>query len=626
MTLDGSVGILYVADGPNNCVRQVAIASGTVTTLAGSNSAGFVDGAGTSATFNQPGGVAINTGRTHIFVADTANHLIRRIEIASRTVTTVAGIASVGGFADSALLVPASFNSPSGIVADSSGNLFVADTANHRIRQIDASATVTTLAGNGAQTSVDGIGTDATFSSPINLAIDSSGQTLFVADAGTSVIRSIAISSKTVTRLVGFGTAAFANGVGSNAAFFFSGSGHMAVDASGNLFVADAGNHRIRKVVISTQVVTTIAGSGSAALTNGLGASAAFKSPSSVAVDASGNLFVGDTGNFRVRVVQAAPAFCPIGSFCPNTGMSAQTPCTAGSYCATTGLQSVSGSCSAGNYCPQGSSSSTQTQCTPGNYCPSGSGAQVTCPASSFCATAGLSIHTLCTAGSYCATQGLSIVSGPCTGGYYCTAGSSSATQNQCPVGVYCPEGSSATVACPAGSVCATAGLSNYTLCAVGSFCNRTGLSAVTGFCGVGTYCPVGSILAQPCTAGFYCPSGVDRFACIPGFYCPSGLSAVDRSYICIAGSYCPGGSTAQTGAGLCSMGTWCSIGSTAASGNGPCLEGGFLCAPGSVSSSGGGTFRRSIFIFSFSGVSTGNLIIFSFACAVFIFFLILFQ
>jgi sugar lactone lactonase YvrE len=210
----------------------------------------------------------------------------------------------------------ASFNQPHGIACDLMGNVYVGDDSNHRIRKIVlSSATVTTLAGSGTASSANGVGTNAGFNRPVNVVVDPSGTLLFVVEYSNRVVRQIVIATQTVTTLAGSGASGSANGVGIAAQF--NGPHGMAIDAFGNLFVVDIGSHLIRKIVIATQAVTTVAGSGAASWADGVGTNAAFNSPIGLAVDARGNILVAESSNQRVRLLQPSVS-CPSGYYCPS--------------------------------------------------------------------------------------------------------------------------------------------------------------------------------------------------------------------------------------------------------------------------------------------------------------------
>ena len=383
MVIDAS-GTAYVADYLNHRVRQIVVSTGAVTTLAGSGTVASTDGTGTAAAFSNPLYVALD-GLGNLYVTDWGTHRIRKVVLATQAVTTVAG-SGTGTFADGAG-VAASFNQPYGIVCDASGNAYVADHGNHRIRKIVlSSATVTTLAGSGAPSSANGVGAAAGFNRPINVVVDSSGTLLFVADHDNRMIRQIVIATQTVTTLAGSGTSGSANGVGI-AAQFMNPQG-LALDSFGNLFVGDTGSNLIRRIVIVSQTVTTIVGAaGAGAWVDGIGTNAAIKNPTGLATDARGNVYETDSSNHRVRVMQPT------------------VPCPAGVYCAP-GSDAVP--CTPGYFCALGAD---RVACAQGYFCPPGSSAQVACPAGAYHCPAGLTapVSIACAAGydSSTSTRGM---------------------------------------------------------------------------------------------------------------------------------------------------------------------------------------------------------------------------
>jgi hypothetical protein len=303
---DGA-GNLFVADDGNNTVRKVVIATGAVTTVAGSpGSHGTADGNGANARFWGPAGVACYKAG-NLFVADTGNNTIRKIVIATGNVTTLAGAAGTAGSADGTGTA-ASFNYPKGIVvSDSQGELFVADTQNHTIRKIViATGAVTTLAGSPADCgSTDGTGAAARFNLPSTMVGDGLGN-LFVADSASQAIRKVVIATGEVTTLAGsWGSYGSTDGIGAKARFYDPYG--ITSDGAGNLFVTEDMNNTIRKVVIATGEVTTLAGSPlSPGSTDGIRASARFNGPMGVSSDGAGNLFVADFSNATIRKVVIA--------------------------------------------------------------------------------------------------------------------------------------------------------------------------------------------------------------------------------------------------------------------------------------------------------------------------------
>jgi hypothetical protein len=287
---------LYVADRGNHLIRKIVISTGAVTTVAGTGSSGSADNTtGTSASFNNP--IGITTDGTNLYVADFGNHLIRKIVISTGAVTTVAGTGSSGS-ADNTTGTSASFNKPSGVTTDGT-NLYVSDDYNHLIRKIVISTgAVTTLAGTGSSGSANGTGTSASFNNPTGITTD--GTNLYVADYSNHLIRKIVISTGAVTTVAGTGSSGSANGTGTSASV----NNPLGVTTDGtNLYVADRSNHLIRKIVISTGAVTTVAGTGSSGSANGTGTSASFNNPIGITTDGT-NLYVADPSNHLIRMIE----------------------------------------------------------------------------------------------------------------------------------------------------------------------------------------------------------------------------------------------------------------------------------------------------------------------------------
>jgi DNA-binding beta-propeller fold protein YncE len=294
ITTDGTN--LYVTDHSNSTIRKIVISTLAVTTIAGSAGVnGSADGTGTAARFYHPFG--ITTDGTNLYVTDYGNSTIRKIVISTGAVTTIAGSAGTIGSADG-IGTAATFNYPTGIITDGT-NLYVTDTYNSTIREIAISTgAVTTLAGSLAIGSADGTGTAATFYYPTGITMD--GTNLYVADNGNSTIRRIVISTGVVTTIAGSaGAIGSADGTGTAATFNYPIG--IATDGT-NLYVTDSGNNTIRKIVISTGAVTTLAGGIANGSADGTGAAAIFNYPSGITRDGT-NLYVTDTDNNTIRKI-----------------------------------------------------------------------------------------------------------------------------------------------------------------------------------------------------------------------------------------------------------------------------------------------------------------------------------
>jgi sugar lactone lactonase YvrE len=308
VAVDGS-GNVYVADVYNLKIRKIT-PGGVVTTLAGSGARGSADGAGAAATFALPLGVGVDLSG-NVYVGDADNNNIRKITPAG-VVTTFAG-SGARGSADGTGTA-ATFNYPEGVAVDLSGTVYVSDVGNYKVRKITPAGVVTTFAGSGAPGSADGTGTAATFDGPAGLAVDAAGN-LYVADFNNNKIRQITPAG-VVSTLAGSEAPGNADGTGTAAAF--NGPAGVAVDISGNLYVADLNNNKIR-MITPGGVVTTLAGSGAAGSADGTGTSATFDAPSGVSVDSSGNVYVADFNNNKIRritqstCVQDAFTACLIG-------------------------------------------------------------------------------------------------------------------------------------------------------------------------------------------------------------------------------------------------------------------------------------------------------------------------
>lgn len=293
-----AAGNVYVADFENHRIRKVS-PTGTVSTLAGDGTAGFADGNGTAAKFLGPRDIDVDASG-NLYIADAFNNRIRKIT-PTGTVSTIAGDGTRGSADGNG--VSAQFDGPSGIAVDAAGNMYVADNINHRIRKITPTGTVSTLAGDTSTVgsslgSTDEVGPEARFNVPNGIAVDAAGN-VYVADTGNNRIRKITPDG-TVSTLAG-SSSGFTDGVGTAARF--NDPAGIALDAGGNIYVADSDNNRIRKIT-STGTVSTVAGGTLQGFTDGSSTTARFHSPSGIAVDAAGTIYVADRQNHSIRKIQ----------------------------------------------------------------------------------------------------------------------------------------------------------------------------------------------------------------------------------------------------------------------------------------------------------------------------------
>ncbi|HEX7681595.1 MAG TPA: NHL repeat-containing protein [Thermoanaerobaculia bacterium] len=290
-------GNVYVADSANNTIRKVT-QSGAVTTVAGLAGAwGSVDGASSAARFGGPAAIAAD-GNGTLYVADAGNNTIREIS-QDGLVTTLAGLAAIEPGSNDGPLSVARFNVPTGVTTDSTGNIFVADAANRTIRKISPDGVVTTLAGVAANLgSVDGKGSAARFSIPNGVATDLFGN-VYVADNTT--IRKVAPDGQ-VTTLAGLAdTYGSVDGIGLAARF--SRLDGIATDRFGNVYVTDTDNDTIRRMTPDGLVATLAGLAGNSGSSDGIGSVARFYRPGGVATDNSGNVYVADSGNNTIRKI-----------------------------------------------------------------------------------------------------------------------------------------------------------------------------------------------------------------------------------------------------------------------------------------------------------------------------------
>ena len=298
-------GNIYIADYKNNRIRRVD-ASGVISTVAGKGTAGYSGDGGpaSSAELSTPSGVAVDTSG-NIYIADSSNNCVRKVD-ASGVISTVAGNGTAGYSGDGGPAVSAELSSPSGVAVDTSGNIYIADDKNNCIRKVDASGVISTVAGNGTggYSGDGGPATSAELSTPSGVAVDASSN-IYIADSSNNCIRKVDASG-VISTVAGKGTGGYSGDGGPASSAELSSPFGVAVDASGNIYIADDKNNRIRKVDASG-VISTVAGNGTGGYSGdgGPATSAQLNSPSGLAVDSSGNIYIADTTNYRVREVYA---------------------------------------------------------------------------------------------------------------------------------------------------------------------------------------------------------------------------------------------------------------------------------------------------------------------------------
>lgn len=344
VALDGS-GNLFIADTSNCVIREVSSSNGHISTIAGDNSIGCGysgDGASpTMAQFDQPWGVAVDSSG-NIFVADYSNSAIREVSASTSNISTFAGVAvpspvHIGQMVglptlsgDGYLATDAEFgflnDTPygTGMATDRSGNVFIADTANNAVREVSSSTgIITTLAGNGliGFSGDGGPATSATLFYPRDVAVDNTGD-VYIMDSGNCVIRKITAATGVISTVAGTPPDSSGNyhcdfsgdgGLATSAELYpidlSTPAGGVAVDSSGNLFIADTGNGVIREVLASTGIITTVAGNANSVFVGtgdgGAATSATLFEPYGVTVDEAGNIFIADTYDYVIREVMA---------------------------------------------------------------------------------------------------------------------------------------------------------------------------------------------------------------------------------------------------------------------------------------------------------------------------------
>ena len=321
VAVDGA-GNLYIADSGDNRVRKVTPA-GVISTVAGNGNVGTATGtdgdggAATAANLNHPTALAVDSSG-NLYIADSGNNRIRRVNTLG-TISTVAGTGNVGTptgpDGDGAAATAAQLNAPNGIAIDAAGNLYIGDSGDNRIRQVNTIGNITTVAGSGNAGFTNGPPTSADLNSPDGLRVDSSGN-IYFADQNNGAVRELI--NATLLTLAGTGAQGY-NGDNQQAiSAELNNPKDVQIDAAGNIYIADFTNNRVRQVNVFGTILT-LAGNGTPGFTgdNGAASNAELSGPSGLALDHAGNLYIADTANNRVRKVNTGPlnfGFVNVGS------------------------------------------------------------------------------------------------------------------------------------------------------------------------------------------------------------------------------------------------------------------------------------------------------------------------
>ena len=321
-------GNMYIADSLNSRIRLVMKGTGIITTVAGKGGKGYTGDGGqaTSAELGQPRSVVVDAAGD-LYIADTDNHCIRKVTKSTGVITTVAGT-GMGGFNnDGQLATTAQLTSPFGVAVDANGDLYIADTYNHRIRMVTkSSGIISTMAGTGV-VGFDGTPGPATshpLSNPLAVILDAEGNIVF-SDSKNNCVRMVSKNTNILSIIAGVSLPDYGGDNGDAKDAFLSFPAGLALDGGGNIYIADSANNVIRLWTKSNGFITTVAGNGMAGYdlsSSGDPATAMFSSPLGVALDKSGYLYVSDTNNNRIRAAaittQSQPVFPLAASSAPS--------------------------------------------------------------------------------------------------------------------------------------------------------------------------------------------------------------------------------------------------------------------------------------------------------------------
>lgn len=305
-----AAGNLYLADSSNNRVRRVDAATGLISTVAGNGSPGMVGDGGlaVNAMISNPAGLALD-GAGNLYIADSGNNAIRRVDAVTGLITTIAGtLGQQGSTGDGGAATAAKLTFPYGIAFDAARDLYIADTGNNRVRRVDATTgVITTVAGSGV-VGYDGDAKPATaaaLNSPWNVVVGADGS-FYIADLTNNRIRRVDTAGL-ISTVAGTAQRGFSGDGGPATSAMLNNPASMVLDVAGNLFIADSGNNRVRKVSVATGVISTISGTDSESMDGdgGKADAASLYGPYSLFIDGPGNLYVGDMFHNRIREISS---------------------------------------------------------------------------------------------------------------------------------------------------------------------------------------------------------------------------------------------------------------------------------------------------------------------------------
>jgi len=329
-------GNVYIADAAGHRIRKITATTGVISTIAGTGTVGYSGdgGAALSARFSSPIGIALDK-EGNIYVSDVGNHCIRKITASTGLISTVAGTGTAGYSGDGGAATAARLYSPYDITVDTNGNLYIADVSNHCIRKVTASTGfISTVAGTTSPgfSGDGGAATAARLYQPFSVALDASDN-LYITDASNNRIRKVTASTGVISTIAGTGTVGSAGDGGAAISAQLNRPYSISLDKLGNVYFSDFNNNKIRKITVSTGVISTIAGTGVLGYSgDGAVATAAqLANPKGVFVDKFNNVFIADELNNRIRFicnsvsVPSAPIVTSPLTFCSGTTPSALT-------------------------------------------------------------------------------------------------------------------------------------------------------------------------------------------------------------------------------------------------------------------------------------------------------------